>query len=216
MRGKMLVLVATFVLLCASFAIGAREQADVSAGESGIYSDPGSGSYVAGQGNVTAINLTGSSTTDRWQGFYGNTTANLFLGAGTEVMYDFGSTNATAVYATVDQTFDFTSLQAATPSDADADTAWDFADGVDQVEDVYTSSGNSYDTDVTNAYDVVLNTNFNAYIATDSDSPSAKGDFAFGGEVVNPAATGFGGSNNYEVMVPTDGSGEEYFFFMSI
>lgn len=215
MRGKMAVLMVAFAMLMASFALGAVENATTSVGESGSYDETSSsGSYNAVQGNVTEINLVSDTSTDRWQGFYGNTTATLALGLGTQTMYDFGEQPVTAVYASTDAGFDFTNIQAIDASQADSASVWDFSSGVDQVQDVYNTSG-TYDS-ISGVNSTTVDTNFNAYITADTSSPGAKADFAFGGEVLSSAAAGINGNNQYELMVPTDGSNEPYYFFMSI
>lgn len=211
MKSKIIVLMVALAL-CASFAFADVDDAETNVGQSDKY-DEGTeaDSYVVEGGNVTEINLSGSATTESWQGFFGNTTANLRLGMGTDVLYDFGETDTTAVYATTNDAFNFSALEEGAA--ADVDSAWGLS-GDDAATNVFNESVDHDGLSGTDAA-TMEDGNFQAYIA--DDGGSGKENFAFGAIVDNDGAEGFNGKTyNYEMMVPTEDSSEEYYFFMSI
>ncbi|MFP4403499.1 MAG: hypothetical protein ACLFPJ_04060 [Candidatus Woesearchaeota archaeon] len=212
---KMLVLVLVMALFCASFVMADAREAETTVGTSGTLDETDTaGDAEAEGGNVTNVDLDGTYSTQRWQGFYGDVSATLQLGLATDVFYDFGTVGVEAVYATQNQAFNFAG---ATNVDdvTGLDTAWGYTDGDDQIVDVYTEtiSNDGY----TDALGVNPRTSdFNSYAIGTAANPASKDDVAFGATVENAGATGFdGGTYNYELMLPADGI-ETYYFYMSI
>lgn len=218
---RMLTIMFAITMLFSSFVMaGIGENASITTGAEGTWTETATpGSTTANAGNVTQVNLTGSYSTDKWVGFYGNVSASLYLGSGAQVFYQFADANVNTVYASTDQNFGFGALQAATP--AAMDTAWSFntAAHTDQAADVFTTNTLTHD-GVANLYNATLQegaAEFQTFIAADGAAPAAKGDFVFGAVVQNAGAAGFDGNQwQYEMLVPSTGSGDTYYFFMTI
>jgi hypothetical protein len=207
---KMLILVLAFALLVASFAMADRP-AETTVGASGtLNATSTAGNATAQGGNVTNVDLEGTYSTLRWQGFYGNVSATLQLGLVNDVFYDFGSVDVNAVYATQNNTFNFATAVAVTGVGG-LDTAWGYASGDDQIADVYTVqiTNDGY----TDALGVIRG-NFRSYVIGTVVAPDAKANVAFGANI-NTGAGFNAGDRDYELMVPADGT-ETYYFFMSI
>jgi len=162
-------------------------------------------------GNVTTMNLTATVSTDRWQGYYGNVSGSLALGMGASTFYSFSAATALTVFASQNQTFDFTSLGAALA--ADIDTQWGYGTGNDQAADVFAGS-ERIGTTVDTAYCTLASSRLSGIF--DDGTPTDKLNFAFGANISTGAC--FDGSTcDYEVMVPADAAtGETYYFFVEI
>ena len=172
---------------------------------------PGNDSAIGG--NVTPMNLSSNISTDRWQGYYGNVTGTLAFGYGSYIFYEFSAGEATAVFATQNQSFDFSRLEAGTA--ADLDTVWNYLTGNDQAVDVYT--GNLTNITGVVAPAVELNPtgqNLNSTILDDGSS-ALKENFAFGAIIQNGATCFDSSSCDYELLVPADGT-ETYFFYLEV
>lgn len=74
--------------------------------------DP-AGVQQAVAGNVTEVNLEGSSSTQSWQGYYGNVTGKIQLSNGNnEVLYNWDDTNPKGeIYASTISNIDWTNIQ---------------------------------------------------------------------------------------------------------
>lgn len=219
---KLFMLMFAITMLFASFAAAdVGELAAVAVGAEGTWTETAAaGSTAVNAGNVTQVNVSGSYTTEKWVGFYGNVSASLYLGSGAQVFYQFADANVNTVYASTDAAFNFGGLQVATP--ANVDTAWSFGNAADtdQAVDVFTTNTLTHD-GVANLYNATLGIgvgDFATFVASDVAGPAAKNDLAFGAVVQNAGAQGFDGTQwQYEMLVPATGSGTDtYFFFMTI
>jgi len=198
-------------VMLASFAF-AQSAAETDVIGTGRLTETTAGNATAQGGNVTLLNLTVTRSTDRWQGFYGNISGTLALGFGSDIFYDFSGSGPTSVFASRNETFDFTALEQATA--ADIDTAWGYADGADQAVDIYTTTATI---EGVNAPAVELEpagSDFNSSIF-DMGVSSAKTHFAFGVDVQAAKPCFDGSSCEYELMVPSEGL-EVYYFFLTI
>jgi len=180
--------------------------------DTGRLTETGAGNATAQAGNVTMINLSSTSSTTRWQGFYGNVSGSLSLGLGNDILYDF-SNSPSAVYVSRNQSFDFTSIE--TGDSIDIDAVWGFSGGADTAAAIFT--------DTTTLEGVVApcteleptGSNFNTTIM-DMGANYSKTSFAFGVQVQEPAIPCFDNTEcEFEVMVPVTGT-EVYYFFLSI
>ena len=205
--------------------------AAITEGPSGTLTETSSGSDDAQGGNVTEINLTTTSSTVKWQGYFGQVTAALKLGIGSDILFNFGSVpngQIKTVLASPDSSFDFSSLQAASVNDVD--TAWSFtttdADSatstltgsatIAQVASVPTASLNAYNSTGSLKTDI-----YSSGALADTGSPSAVTDFAFGVSI-DANQRDFRNTTvvDYELIVPVNTSGvagtQTYFFFLDI
>jgi len=201
------------VIILAFSAYAATEGAETDRIGTGKLQETTAGSTEAEGGNVTLLNLTTTQSTARWQGFYGNVSGSLSLGLGSDVLYDFSSATISSVFASMNQTFDFTVLQAATTNQID--TVWGYGSGADIAANIFTGittvegvAGPSVELEP-------IDSDFNTTIFNDGSS-SVKESFAFGVTVQEPAVPCFDSSDcEYELMVPAT-TGEVYYFFLSI
>ena len=203
-----LIIVGIFASFCY-----AQTGADVSEGRSDTLDTSTAGNDTAVGGNVTYLNLSVTQSTSRWQGYFGNASGTLSLGYGSDIFYDFSSAGISSVFATQNQTFDFSSLESAAA--ADIDSVWGYADGSDQATDIFTGTTT---VEGVSAPSVTLEpaaSEFNSSIFDDGNT-GAKSSFAFGVNVQEPAALCFDGTDcEYELMVPASAS-EIYYFFLTI
>ncbi|MBU0460909.1 MAG: hypothetical protein KJ597_01615 [Nanoarchaeota archaeon] len=182
-------------------------------------------------GNVTEMNLSSSASTVKWQGYYGQVSADLNLGIGSNNLFSFG--NATndqikTVFSSPDAAFDFSQLQVATA--ASVDSAWSFpATDADSTNSTFNNTAViAHLIDVPaanlNAYTSLGIQNNSIYLSgifTDQVSPSIILDFAFGSSVVVDQKDFRNVSPvDYELLVPVNTSGlggtQTYYFFLDI
>jgi len=204
------IIIAMLVLF--SLGVHAQSGAQTEVVKTDTLTETTSGNANAEGGNVSMMNLTSTQSTSRWQGFYGNVTGTLALGLGTDIFYDFTSATELAVYASRNQSFDFTSIGASLATSVD--TAWGYGSGPDQAEDIFVDTTTIEGIAAPSVELEPIGNNFNSTILDDG-APTNKLNFVFGTNVM-PAAACFDGTNcEYELMVPSDGQ-EVYYFFVSI
>ena len=183
-------------------------------GETNLNESP-QGENITGEGgNVTILNMTSTMSTGRWQGYVGNITAILKLGAGTDLLHNFGNANVDLVIATTQSgTFDWGNLELA--SVADVDTVWGFAGGADQAVDVFNDTQTIEN--IANVPSRKMNDVFYASVMDDGNN-AAKTDFAFLANIIMAGAVGLGGDIfQYELVVPTTTEGyDTYWFYLSL
>ena len=210
---KLLIALMVVSIMAVSAAFGAIQGTTVSEGDSNSYTETSGGSDASIGGNVTLMNLTATASTDRWQGYFGNVTGTLGLGYGADLFYDFSSASALAVYASTNQSFDFSSIEAGAA--ADVDTAWGYGAGNDQAVDTYVDG--NHDISTTNTVTALLEGTGDWYSGIfDQSSNTNKEDFAFGCNITNGVA--FDGSDwDYQLLVPAaSAGGDTYYFFVEI
>jgi hypothetical protein len=209
---------------------GAVSGASLVTGVSNGLTKTSAGSDGAQGGNVTTMNLSSTSSTIKWSGYYGQVSASLSLGIGSNALFSFGAVandQIKTVIASQDSAFDFSKLAAATVGQVD--TAFGFTTGdIDSATTSYTDS-NTVAT-VASVPTVPLNSYTAAGVATSSvfdsgllndGSSSVEADFAFGVPVVINVRD-FANSSivDYELLVPvSDGATgvlETYYFFLDI
>ncbi len=120
-----------FVLALAVTALALPVNVSVTAGTARtLTSSVGSGTVGAWGGNVTSVNVVINSSTLRWQGFYGNVTGNLALGAGTNVLktWNIGTLKG-QVFVSTGGDIDFTALNSTAVTLANVDSTFTFLSG---------------------------------------------------------------------------------------
>ena len=187
-------------------------------------------------GNITFLELNGTSLTDRWAGYYGNiTSVVLYLtdqdGGATNYLYHWEGAGGPAdwtsgiVCAAEDSAFDWGNAAAATG--VQVNSAWSFGSVADNATNTFLSSGCDIDFTATGDADVTGA----AMIAHDSLSTfstcgihdgasAAEGDFAFCTPNVTDTTTGVnykGDAVNFELIVPiTAAATDTYYFFLEV
>ena len=199
-------------------------------GASQTLTETSAGSDGAEGGNVTALNLSSTSSTVKWSGYYGEVSASLSLGVGSNALFSFGNVannQIKTVFASQDSAFDFSGLVAA--SVGQVDTAFGFTTGdADSTTSTMTESNTvatvaSVPTAPLNSYTAAGASTSSVYdsgIFNDGSS-SVEADFAFG-VATSVNARDFMNSSvvDYELLVPVSagdiGTLETYYFFLDI
>ncbi len=101
-----------------------------------------SGTKIAKGGAVAEINISTEASTEKWQAYVGRVSAQLRLGSGTDILYDFGTAKSDqikTVFSTADTGFNFAKLTAAGASDPDTVFGWSSTDA-DSSSNVFDDS----------------------------------------------------------------------------
>ena len=244
-KGELLVVVITIFVLALGYAALAVDKSDAVTGgsltvsTSNRFTATNPGSTGAQGGNVTFVNVTTTRSTVKWAGFLGRVSAALSLGFGSDVLYNFGNSNASqikTVFASPDTGFNFGNLVNATT--ATVDSAWGFPQGhIDSATRTFTVSDQTV-AQVSNVKAVGLNAFvptgvgpdgnatlstqvYNSSIFADTASPASTVDFAFGTKVVlNQRDFKNQSFVDYELVVPVNTTGlggvQTYYFFLDV
>ncbi len=192
-------------------------------------------SDVTEGGNITAVNLNGSSLTDRWAGYFGNISgANIYLtdasGGTTNYLYTWavaGANQTGEVCVSTFDTFDFATIGVA--DGADIDTAWGFAGGADLGVSTF-NSGATCNLSFEEQGSSVSNTNtadgdsglssFETCVIDDGAAVAAPNDLAFCTNINSTGVNYLGTANTeYEIIVAANDSlaaTTTYYFFIEI
>jgi hypothetical protein len=102
-----------FVLMINSVFAIQPNGANVTKGESSTAPVSSAGSAPAQAGNVSELNVFGYSTTQTWQGYFGNVTGTIQLAnSGNKVLYNWSQASPSGeVYASTNQTIYWTNIQ---------------------------------------------------------------------------------------------------------
>jgi hypothetical protein len=184
---------------------------------------PAASGEVVTEGNeITEVNLTVDSYTERWAGFYGNVSGSISLSDGSHDLYQWTwtATNEGKVIAsTAGSGIDWANL--ANDDATTADTAWGFGSVSDQVEDTFTENAAEFTIGgqtITGAKAVTTGGSSGYKTAITNDGATlAKGDFQFVVSIINDGTTFNTETHDFEMMVPTDETaGETYFFYVEL
>ncbi len=193
-------------------------------------------SDVTEGGNITAVNLNGSSLTDRWAGYFGNISgANIYLtdasGGTTNYLYTWavsGANQTGEVCVSTFDSFDFSVIGTATG--ADIDTAWGFAGGADLGVNTFTGATcdlafEEQGTSVTNTgtadnSGATGSSSFESCVIDDGAAVAAPNDLAFCTNINSTGVNYLGTANTeYEIIVAANDSlaaTTTYYFFIEI
>ena len=218
---KVIFLLLAFCLVIGiAYADGINDPAGATLSEisEGNFIESSSGDDVAQGGNVTEMDLTSNTSTNRWHGYVGNVTASLQLGTDNGVLHDFGSADVDSVLATTESgTAAWSTLKIFQVNNIDS--SWGFTNGADQVADVFSDGTNQTVEGITEvAYHIFDDGAFNMSVLSFSGTGDQKNDIVFLASVVSVGGVGFdGGVYEYELMVPTTTQGTDtYYFYMSL
>jgi len=190
-------------------------------------------------GNVTFLELNGTSLTDRWAGYYGNiSSVVLYLtdetGGSSNHLYQWTGAGGPAdwtsgiVCAAQDSAFDWSNAAAATG--IEVNTAWSFGSVADNATQTFTLTGCDIDFTATGDQDVtgaaMIDNSGPAGSSTFStcgihdDNSATEPDFAFCTPNVTDTGSGVnykGDAVNFELIVPiTATETDTYFFFLEV
>lgn len=224
MRGlKATIVTAILILAAATIAQAQFAQPDgaaVSAGTPETKTNTSAEFVPAQGGNITTVDISGETQTQRWQGFYGNVSGNLTLtDASGDRLFAWDLINvAGEVFASLNQTVDWTTISGVTDCHTDEEIT---GTGNDRVNETYIRN-------TTVSFDVAGTTITDAcqtftYV---SSSPQAK-DFeavilnattanntVYAARINSSTVSFDGGLNDYQLMVPANSTPLTYWFYV--
>jgi hypothetical protein len=179
-------------------------------------------------GNITNLDINGTSLTDRWAAYYGLVTGDIALRDAADnyvFKWTWAPTDGGDVCLTTGSAYNFAGAVAATT--AGIDTAWSFTSGADQAADTFvgTCSDLNFSQGVVTTPIKITHLSPSTFMtcAIKTAAGAAKANFAFCTPIQDHVAVGKSYKNtaaDYEVMVPTsDASGtatETYYFYMQL
>lgn len=191
--------------------------------ERGRWSAGAAGSAATEGGNISGVNVSSTSLTDRWASFYGNVTGSIILtdSGGTNNVYSWSwaATDGGEVCLSQDTNFPWGSAETAVKSAID--TAFGFGSVADNADNTYADGGCNIATDevgsiTTTGTSLMGNSSFENCVLGDGVE-LVEGDFAFCTNISNSGTNWNNEPANYEVMVPTTVNGTEtYYFFVEL
>jgi len=182
------------------------------------------GSITTEGGNITSANVAANTLTDRWAGFFGNVTGNIYLtdnsGNTTNYLFMWTASSPTG-YVCVSENNNFPFGSATNATAAGIDGAWSFGAATDNATNTFTTSTcditfyNPYVeiTDTATAKNAT-NSAFETCAIDDGTSSPAETDFAFCTAINQSGKNYLNQSADYELIVPTTvGSATETYYF---
>jgi len=177
-------------------------------------------------GNITALNINGTTLTDRWASYYGNVTGTIALTDGTNKVFSWAWTpdSGGEVCLSTASAFNYVGALAATA--AGVDTAWGFTSGSDTAAKTFSGTCSNLVFSQATVTSPIKITHIGSSTFTtcgiQTAVGTAKANFGFCTPIQNSTA-GKAYNNvasNYEVMVPTADttptSTEQYYFYMEL
>jgi len=189
--------------------------------------DATAGSIATEGGNITSANVAANTLTDRWAGFFGNVTGNIYLtdaSGGTTGYLFMWTANSPTGYVCVSENNNFPFGSAENTTAVDINGAWSFGAATDNATNTFTTS--TCDITFYNPYKSITGT-ANAKNATNSafetcaidhTTASAETDFAFCTAINQSGKNYLNDSADYELIVPTTvgNATETYYFYAEL
>lgn len=190
--------------------------------ERGRWYSGGADSVVTEGGNISGVNVSVATLTDRWAAFFGNVTGSLVLrdNASNDVyVWQWAPTSGGRVCVNTGGTFNWGAFGAG--SAANVDSFFDIGTATDSATNTMSTTsctlslnGASY----SSLPNVTDNSGFDTCVVEEGGA-TTKDDLAFCTEMNSSGQNYLGEAYNYELMVPTNktnGSTETYFFFLEL
>lgn len=181
-----------------------------------------SGSDVTEGGNISAVNVAGSTLTDRWAAYFGNVSGTILLADSTNASvytWAWTSSNGGEVCLSTGPAYVFTSAVAAVPSEID--TAFSLGAASDNATKTFTTTGCTLNfnsiASIINIPDVSTTGGF--VTCAIKAGGTAKANHAFCTKINDSGTAYNSASANYQVMVPTEpvvATTETYYFYMEL
>jgi len=192
-------------------ATGVNGTSETDASVIGYSSNQSAGGYV------TQIDIyTANTQTQKWQGYYGNVSGNIYLNDSTDnSMYTWvvNLTN-TFVYATTNSTLpSWSSLVVA--DNASLDSLWNFGASSDNITNTYVPSAatpNFAGRSVANPLNVTTAAGYLDYVVAGVDV-STKTNVLWAGTIYSGMTNFKGNPADYELLVPVDPTGPDVYYF---
>jgi uncharacterized membrane protein len=210
--------------LAATLVIAAPQDAQSAAGTAETYTVTGANAYSAEGGNITEVNVSSDASTSKWQGFWGNISGSLRLGDGTSnIFYDWSGITFQAVYASPGTTLNWATVSdlAGQGAREGKDTDYNLTStDPDSINQTMSGAACSAGTIFTNADGV---TPYNSTAGAGSwetclgEDTSNLAGTVFGTDVISAGADAFNGDTvQYQLMVPVEEAGTNYYFYLEI
>lgn len=223
-------MMAAFAVLLFGMAFADMAGAGVSPGVQGKYNASGvAGDITTEGGNVTDVNLTANTSTEKWAGFYGNVSGNLYLQKNTDVnaLYNWTwtPTGKGTVCVSTASAYTWGALIPADP--AKIDDAWSFAHtDADSANNTLTTNCSLY----INPQGELAGKGVLTYNSTgaptwetcavnNGTNLTNKSEYAFCVNMSITSTVAAGGLYHYQVIAPTNataGSTERYYFYVEL
>lgn len=183
------------------------------------WSGAAAGSVATEGGNITHVNVTSVTLTDKWAAFYGNISGTINLTNGTNSVYawTWAANSSGEICLSENSTMPVeTALVAATA--ANVNTAYSHGSAADNATNTFTATNCTLDfskVSVSSAPYVKHMDSSTFYTCAVNDGAGAtKADFLFCTNISHGGTTFHNLSYNYEIMVPTaPGTGSETYYF---
>lgn len=203
------------------FAI--QEVQSLEAGTPGKYNVTAWANYTTEGGNVTEINLTTNTSTEKWAGFWGQTLGNILLAPNTSAnfyVWAWSPTSSGEVCAVAGSS-GFNWATVTTITAATIDTIWDFGAATDNATNTFTASTCDLNINSIDVTDTAIADTGGAFetCAVGDGGNTAKTDVAFCVRIANNVALFNNGTGDYELLVATNdtvGATEQYYFWMEL
>ncbi|HDD57612.1 MAG TPA: hypothetical protein ENF43_03750 [Thermoplasmatales archaeon] len=198
------------------FLTTAQQGATVTPGTPETWSGPVPGSTTAEGGNITEVNISGTSQTIHWQGFWGQVSGSIALkDASGNTMYNWSVTTMSGnVYASNESSITWSNLVAGDAADCDnivgtgADSCSNtFNDGTKS----FTVAGNTIsNVPIVQTYNYTGSGTFDEGILEDS---GGAGPWVYVATIYNDANTFKNGTADFQMIVPVNGTNTVTYYF---
>ena len=218
MKRLQLVLTAILILALGSFAAQAAQDAQSETGVAEQLTVPDANAVSSQGGNVTENNVSSAANTGKWQGFWGTISGSLALGDGADnQFYNWTGITFQTIYATPNSAgLDWGSLAGLSTNLDTIDGDYGFitadADSIDN-----TLSGGTCDAGAITGAAGVTPFGTGAWETCIGEDTAEAGlnRLVFGTAIASGA--GFNGDTiDYQLMVPAQAAGTDYYFFLEI
>ncbi len=223
MKRRAVVTILAVSIFFAAYAL-ANTPGQSTTGSSGQFTPPSASTVSAGGGNVTEINVSADVSTSKWQGYWGNVSGSLRLGDGSNVFFDWTGVEFIAVYASPNNNPNWdTVTPITTQGDKETkDGAFGFTStDPDSITNTMTGSSCAAGTEIAGAagvtpFDNVGNPGSWETCIADIDGAGVE-RAVFGTTIIPAGATAFNGLTvQFQLMVPAENGGTDYYFFLEI
>ncbi|MBI4449385.1 hypothetical protein HY641_05155, partial [Candidatus Woesearchaeota archaeon] len=172
-------------------------------------------------GNETALNLNLTFSSIKWQGYFGNATGSILIGAGENTLYNFGTATATMIAITQDPNFNFAAGRAANKTAVDR--AFNFSENdTDSATGAFNDAGKNIGGISNVPFINLQNGTWHSGLFDNSSptlvAPLGPSAYAFGVDTTFNGTNFLGSTSDFELITPivrnqlTGGIATHYFF----
>ena len=212
---------AVLVVALGTFAV-ANQDAQSTIGDTGQADVAAANAVSANGGDVTENNVSSTANTEKWQGFWGTISGSFVLGDGTDVFFDWSGATFQAVYASPNNAPDWENIDPVETlgerQAADTEFGYNDADA-DSITETFSGNTCAAGTEIAAAAGVTPFDDAGAPGAwttcIGNDGTAGVNGYVFGTNIV--ADTAFNNeAADYQLMVPAEAAGTDFYFFLEI